>query len=149
MNFMFDTNAFDKAIENLDEIKSIKNNNNFYMTYVQEQELMDIPETKRAKMLSIFSMIKETNIQKIPTNVFLLNHTPIGSGRLGNGKVYEELLNEGKTNVNDALIGETAVTEGYVLVTNDKQLYNKLLKYDIKVMTFEEFLSQTSNNAPS
>lgn len=38
MNFMFDTNAFDKAIENLDEIKSIKNNNNFYMTYVQEQE---------------------------------------------------------------------------------------------------------------
>lgn len=149
MNFMFDTNAFDKAMENLDEIESIKNNNNFYMTYVQEQELMDIPETKRAKMLNIFNMIKETNIQKIPTTVFLLNHTPIGSGRLGNGNVYDELLNEGKTNVNDALIGETAVTEGYDLVTNDKQLYNKLLKYDIRVMTFEDFLSQISNNAPS
>lgn len=112
------------------------------MTYVQEQELMDIPEIKRAKMLSIFSMIKEENIKKIPTTTFILNHTPIGSGGLGNGKVYEKLLNEGKTNVNDALIGETAVTKGYTLVTNDKQLYNKLLKYDIRVMTFEEFLSQ-------
>lgn len=149
MDFMFDTNAFDKAIENLEVLDKLKNNNKFYMTYVQEQELLSIPQDKRDKMLSIFSMIEVMDIQKIPTSIFLLNHTPIGSGKIGNGEVYDELLNEGKTNVDDALIGETAITEGCVLVTNDKQLYNKLLKYDIRVMTFEEFLAQLSNNAPS
>lgn len=51
-------------------------------------------------------------------------------------------MNADKTNVNDALIGETAATEGYALVTNDKQLHNKLLKYDIKVMTFEKFIAE-------
>ena len=34
------------------------------MTYVQEQELLSIPQDKRDKMLSIFSMIEVMDIQK-------------------------------------------------------------------------------------
>lgn len=142
MDIMFDSNAFDKAIDNLDEIKEISKKNNFFMTYVQEQELYNIPQDKYKKMKEIFKMINETGVRNVPTTIFLLNRTPLGSGKLGNGKIYKELLNADKTNVNDALIGETAVTEGYALVTNDKQLHNKLLKYDIKVMTFEKFIAE-------
>lgn len=71
-----------------------------------------------------------------------MNHTPLGEGKLGSGKVYNELLNASKNNKEDAIIGDTSVNEGYTLVTNDDQLYNKMSSHDYKVLKFEDFLEQ-------
>lgn len=142
MDIMFDSNAFDNLKDNLEVILNSKKNNKYYMTYVQERELKDIPKEKEQKMNDIFMSIEALKVKKEASSVFIIGHTPIGSGRLGNGKIYEELLNESKNNVNDAIIGETAISYGFDLVTNDGQLYNKVKKYGIKAMTFDEFLNE-------
>ena len=140
MDIMFDTNAFDYLKENLEVITNSQYENNYYMTYVQEKELKKMALKKENKLEEIFESVKKIDVKKEPVSVFLVGHTPLGQGRVGPGKVYDELLNDSKNNVEDAIIGEAAISYGHSLVTDDKQLYRKVEKYNINVMTFKEFL---------
>ncbi|MCO8287259.1 hypothetical protein [Tetragenococcus halophilus] len=142
MDIMFDTNAFDKVIANFDIVINSSRENQYYITYVQKKELDKIPSIKQEKKDRLFEVIEELNVKKTLSSSFILNHTPLGEGKLGSGKVYNELLNASKNNKEDAIIGDTSVNEGYTLVTNDDQLYNKMSSHDYKVLKFEDFLEQ-------
>lgn len=91
---MFDTNSFDKLIEDLDVVINSDKKNRYYITYVQKQELDNIPSIKKEKKDCLLKMVTILNIKQTLSTVFVLNSTPIGSGKLGNGKVFNELLNE-------------------------------------------------------
>lgn len=142
MDIMFDTNSFDKLVEDLDVVINSDKKNRYYITYVQKQELDNIPSIKKEKKDCLLKMVTILNIEQTLSSVFVLNSTPIGSGKLGDGKVFNELLNESGNNREDAIIGDTSVNENCTLVTNDNQLYNKMISYNYKVLKFEEFLKQ-------
>lgn len=76
----------------------------------------------------------------VPTAVVM------GHGRLGlcafadeNDTTYEDLLNESKNNVHDAMIGYAAKREGCLLITNDGRFGKKLRRNGIETISFEEF----------
>lgn len=140
MKLMFDTNTFDKMLlSSIDKMLSCEEHD-YYITSIQIEELGNIPDTK-----------KEQRIQNLISLCMLRAHllyTPavIGATRIGlsvladENDAYESLLNENKSNINDAIIGSTAKRENCTVVTNDGRFARKLKANDIPAITFEEFV---------
>lgn len=63
--------------------------------------------------------------ERIADSVFVLNHTPLGEGRLGSGEVFHQ--HRGESNkIDDAVIADTAALDADVFVSNDKRARNRL-----------------------
>lgn len=60
----------------------------------------------------------------------------------GNGKAYNLILNENFSNIRDSIIADTAVTNGLTLITNDKDLLNKMKNGNFNAISFDKILSQ-------
>ncbi|MDU0328952.1 type II toxin-antitoxin system VapC family toxin [Paenibacillus barengoltzii] len=139
---MFDSNVFDKLPEFIDRVKnSAGSQYEYYITSIQVEELCEIPDDKQNIRKTNILMLVELRAKLVPISVFILNgRTRLGYARLGNGEVYRKILNDKKTNIDDAVIADTAVYEGCTLVTQDKDLYKKMKNNNYDVMYLEEFL---------
>ena len=137
---MFDTNAFDKLLNVLDVFRSNANNFDFYITAIQVEELAKINDIKCETRIKNFLALCELRAILVPTS-FVFDHTRLGFACFSDSSdnTYELLLNENKSDVNDALIGETAKREKCTLITDDTKFIKKLCKVDIPTMTFQEF----------
>lgn len=143
---MFDSNAFDKLIDILDELRDNIGKFDFYITAIQIEELANIPDTNKEKRICNFLAFCEMRAKLVPVS-FVFDHSRLGFCCFGdeNDDTYSLLLNENKTNVNDALIGEAAKREECILVTDDVKFSKKLKKLNIPFITFEEFKQKLSN----
>jgi len=139
---MFDSNVFDKLPEFIDRVKnSAGSQYEYYITSIQVEELCEIPDDKQNIRKTNILMLVELRAKLVPISVFILNgRTRLGYARLGNWEVYRKILNDKKTNIDDAVIADTAVYEGCTLVTQDKDLYKKMKNNNYDVMYLEEFL---------
>ena len=75
----------------------------------------------------------------IPTESFVLGYTRLGYGKLGTAGYYEKLLNEKKTNIKDSIIGDTAIKNKFIIVTEDKGFTKKVKVLGGVTITPKEF----------
>jgi predicted nucleic acid-binding protein len=138
---MFDTNAFDRLPEVIGLIRESAKPYEYYITTIQIDELCEIPDSKLSIRKRNILMLADLRAHLVPLSVFILNgRVHLGYARLGNGKVYREILNKNKSNIEDAAIADTAVYEGCILITNDDDLYCRVVKHGYQAMKFDDFI---------
>jgi predicted nucleic acid-binding protein len=126
--YMFDTNIFGQILKKMPEPeRMLKSPNEFFVTHIQRDELNASPDWIKEKLLTVFQVVPQQNIA---TTSVIVGFSRVGGAKIGNGAVYESILvqldkvkpMEQDNNIKDALIGETAVKNEIVLITNDKAL---------------------------
>ena len=148
-NIMFDTNAFDRLLEGAIPLeliqKSLSLGYRYFITHIQTDEVSDIPDEKKEKRHKMVLFLSAVAPSLIPTESTALDVSRWGFAKLGDAKLYKELLNESKNNVKDALIGETAIKNNFILVTENNEFKSKVEKLGgtaLKVNEFNEKLTK-------
>lgn len=140
---MFDCNSFSKLLELNDWqafLSKAREKYELCVASIQVEELAQIPDSKMECRIRHILCLCEMKATVVSTSVVM------GYGRLGfcaftdeNDTTYEDLLNENRSNVHDAMIGDAAKREGCLLITNDGRFIKKLRRNGIDTMSFEEF----------
>ncbi|GAH03750.1 unnamed protein product, partial [marine sediment metagenome] len=144
--FMFDTNIFGHILDNKILVENFPKNLNFFITPIQLYELKKTRDQNRRKMLlTIFNKIDQENI---PTESTVLGVSKLGYSKLSRkNNLYEKIKSDldekvlKQNNIQDALIAETAIKNGLILVTNDGDLLEVTQKYNGEVSNLKDFLS--------
>ncbi len=139
---MFDTNAFtaliNSSIDWLAFFKNPKNEIEFVITSIQVEELAKISDVE--KRIQHFLCLCSMNARLIfPVGVFGYTRFELSIFGGEEDSIYDSLLNKGKSNVCDAIIGATAYREKCILITDDKRFRRELISNGISTKTFEEF----------
>lgn len=146
MEVLLDNNAIDKLSKNIDIIKTHTETRFFICRETVEEVSNNKSYNPTYNIISLLQL----GVSYAKNAVFVLGHSKLdGHSKFSDrttSTIYKNMLNENRSNVADAIIATTAIKNNYTLITNDKKLYNKMQKYNYKVMTFEEFLEFISNN---
>lgn len=86
-------------------------------------------------------MLADLRAKLVPISVFPFGKARLGYARLGNGEVYRKILNQNKSNTNDAILADTAVHEGCILITEDKDLYKRMVDNGYNALFLTDFLN--------
>jgi len=137
---IFDSNIYDLIANGNLNINLLSDKNEefeFYITHIQTDEINKCPdEDKRAKL--ILFMTKLSPIV-IPTNSFILGLSRLGEAKLGDAKLLEEIRKENLRHTRDALIGEVAIKNNFILITEDIRLKNKINSLNGNAINLNEF----------
>lgn len=140
---MFDTNIFTRILE-MDMDLPRKNTHQYFITHIQHDELRATRnKQKRESLLKIFKTITQ---KSMPTESAIWGVFRWGRAKWGVGKFHHRILKElekrkpqDKGNVKDALIGETAIVNSIVLVTDDGDLQASVIKLGGQAIDFATF----------
>lgn len=141
---MFDSNAFSSLLNSEFDWTSFFAHCNkqydFYVTAVQIEELAEISDKNKETRIRHLLCLCEMRA-KMVTTTLVLGYSRFGFSSFGDegDPTYESLLNENRSNVCDAMIGEAAKRENCILITDDKRFTVKLHANGILTMTFKEF----------
>ncbi|TET39220.1 MAG: hypothetical protein E3J72_00835 [Planctomycetota bacterium] len=142
--FMFDTNIFDKILESKIEIADLPSDGKFFVTHIQEDEINKIsaPEKqeKKHRLTELFNVIPDENIA---TTSAVVGVSRIGGSRIsGKSELRTELhaANKGKGKIKDTLIGETAIKNDCILVTEDVNFRDAMIKVGGRVIAYTELV---------
>jgi len=170
---MFDTNVFNRISDGIVPLDALTGRVKAIATHIQRDEIGRTKDEARRKSLeSVFSTVTHTNVPTASTvvGVSRIGKARIGGERIvptesavwdvsawdqakwsANDNLYTPIkadldaLNKGKkNNVEDALIAETAIKDGYVLVTDDEHLAAVAKKYRSKCLSVEELWQRIS-----
>lgn len=143
--FIFDTNAFNEAIDSNVDPSRLSCRGALYVTHVQLDEIQATKKLdRRDALLKVFHAIDQ---EPVPTSAAVWGVSKWGGAEWGNaGGDYDGMLrrlnrlNGGKkNNVRDILIAVTALKREFTLVTDDKDLATVLEEFGGKVESFDEF----------
>ncbi|MFA6530562.1 MAG: PIN domain-containing protein, partial [Candidatus Micrarchaeia archaeon] len=140
---LFDSNSIDKiadetlSIDTLERSKAI--GYAYYITHVQSDEISNTPDSKQEKRRLLTLFLAKVAPTIIPTESFVLGTSRLGHAKLGDAKILEELRKGKWKNTNDALIGETAIKNNMLLITNDEDFKKRVLALGGKALTCLEF----------
>jgi len=157
---MFDTNIFNKLLDENFDLSQLDDQGNFFTTHIQQDEMDAAPKADRKeKLREIFKEVSSQNtdpnsyIPKVGDHNFRTNScvsdiSRVNAAKLGDGITYLKLLslldadkpNQHDNNIKDALIGETALKSGLTLVTNDDSLLTRIKELGGNAITFGEFI---------
>ena len=137
---IFDSNIYDLIADgslNINLLSEKKEDFEFYITHIQIDEINKCPdEDKRARLFLFKSKLSPI---VIPTESIILGTSRLGEARFGDGKILEKIRKENLNHTQDALIGETAIKNNLLLVTEDNQLKKKAISLNGKAINLEEF----------
>lgn len=137
MDLMFDSNVFDELVSgnlslDLFESKSIK----VYVTHIQIDQINKCTNIEKRAKLFLFMI--QAKPEKVATESFIFGHSRLGFAKLGGGGMIEILKAGNLKNTDDALIGETAIRNNLILITNDIDFRKKVMKLGGTVMNTQE-----------
>lgn len=166
-NCMFDTNVFNRILDDVISLQSLANYITAHATHIQRDEINNTSDPGwRAALAQVFVDVVAVSI---PTNSLVLGVSRMGEAQLGGDRVVPtasavwdasrwdhtswaaddnlysalksdlDILNRSKpNNVHDALIAETSAKSGYVLVTDDADLAVVAKRYGGKCLSVRE-----------
>lgn len=142
MKLIFDSNVFDEFISGVLDINFIKEKKwEVYITHIQIDEINNCGNSERRALL--FNFMLEIRPFKSPTESFIIGTSRIGSAKLsGNDDIFEKLKAENPKHINDALIGETAIKNDLILITNDLKLKKKVIELGGNSLTVDELINE-------
>lgn len=137
---ILDSNIYDLIASgnlSIDLLSEKKEDFEFYITHIQIDEINKCPdEDKRSKLFLFMSKLSPI---VIPTESFILGKSRLGEARLGDAEILEEIRKENLNHTEDAIIGETAIKNNLVLITEDIKLKNKINSLNGNSMDLKEF----------
>jgi rRNA-processing protein FCF1 len=120
---------------------SLPSDGEFAITHIQVDEINKTKDEERRARLLI--MQAALHCRLLPTETLVLSISRLGQAKLGDGKLLTvikaelDMLNGGKgNNIRDALIAESAIANGYTLLTADQDLRSATEKHGGKVIFF-------------
>ena len=125
MSFLLDTNIFNHVIEGKVSIDDLPIDFPIIVTCLQRDEIMKCPDPlKRSHMLGLLKTI--VNVE-VPLEIVLSEVSRPDQVRVESDAIYNKTLNEllkygkrkNKANEHDSLIGEVAIKNQFILITND------------------------------
>jgi hypothetical protein len=142
--FMFDTNIFGKIKRMQMPHSLLTDKHEYFITHIQNDELNGASSRIKNILLAVFQVIPQ---HPIPTETTVLGFYRLGHSKLGDAKLYELILGELNVkkpcepdhNIRDALIGETAIMNKTILVTDDKALLDSVERHGGRAMSFDSF----------
>lgn len=140
--YIFDTNIFDDMVDWKLELSDIVNCKKveIYVTHIQIDEINKCSDVDRRARLNIF-MVKIRPIL-ISTSSAAYDISRYDESKFGDGIIFNKIKKGNINQVEDALIGETAIKEEIVLVTNDKRLKNIVIKLGGDAIFLDDFIER-------
>jgi len=143
--YIFDTNIFDDVVSDKLKISDIVKYKNYkkveiYVTHIQIDEINKCSDVDKRARLNMF-MVKIRPIL-ISTSSCAYDVSRYDMSKYGDGIIFNKIKSGNINHVKDALIGETAIKEGIILVTNDKRLRNKVIELGGKALFLNEFIER-------
>ena len=149
--FMFDTNIFNKILNDEIDLSKLPRKFNYYVTYIQQDELNATKDRQRKKgLLKIFKKLKK---EDLPTESLVLDVSRLDYAKLSDGKLYNKLLlklkeldkkngkkKTWKNQVGDVLVAETCIKNDLILVSEDKILRKVVQIFGGKAISLKQFL---------
>lgn len=145
--FMFDTNVFNRILDDKIDVGSLPGGKPYYITHIQRNEIENTknPE-RRTALLNTFHSVDKA---QVPTESSYWGISEWGAAKWSaeDGvieKIIEKLNTKNNSKENnglDALISETALKNKYVLVTDDSHLREVMQEMGGNAVNFQEFLS--------
>lgn len=132
--FMFDTNIFGKILKMNSPSNLLVGKHQYFIIHIQKDELETLNNERiRDRLMSAFRLVPQT---LLPTESAIIGISRADMTKVGGGLVYTHIFEElskrkpeqRENNSKDALIAETALKNGFVLVTDDKALKEVVLK---------------------
>ncbi len=140
--FMFDSNIYDKLPEIIEKINSSKNEYEFYITTIQIEELSKIPDSKQSIRERNLLMLAMLRPKLVPLNTAIYDKCRYDLVKYDEGQAYEKILKKTGSNINDALIADTAIANSCTLVTDDNADFcQRVKKKGYQALTYSEFFN--------
>jgi predicted nuclease of predicted toxin-antitoxin system len=168
---MFDTRAFNLILDESVPVQLLRDRVFAHATHIQRDEINNTKDAKRrAALAQIFEDVVAASVptDSLVVGVSRLGEARVGGDRIvpttsavwgvsrwgqsswsASDNLYSSLkadldkLNKSKrNNVQDALIAETSIKGGYVLITDDTDLIEVTKRYGGKCLSLEELLQQ-------
>lgn len=167
---MFDTNIFNRILDDQLPLEKITANAEVYATHIQRDEIQNTADKNRREAL--LKVFHELTSKSVPTASTVADISRADESKVGGSRViptesavwdvsrwdeakwsngYDlytpirtdlDIINcDKKNNPHDALIAETAIDNNFVLVTEDADLARVASRYGAKCATLTEFLS--------
>jgi rRNA-processing protein FCF1 len=141
--YIFDTNIFDDIISEKLKVSDIIKYENYkkveiYITHIQIDEINRCSDVDKRARLNIF-MVKIRPIL-IPTTSAAYDVSRYDESKFGDGIIFNKIKKGNIKHVEDALIGETAIKEGIILVTNDRRLKKMVIELGGNALFLNEFI---------
>lgn len=143
---LFDNNAIDTILDNFNLFKKLSKFYSYFASPTILEELATIPDDKKEKRIKNIISMFQLNFKLINDSVFIIGHSRLNCACLGNGYIYNKILNKSKNNIKDAIIADTATINKCILYTNDLRLYNKMKKLNLNVINLEELKKVENTN---
>jgi len=169
-SYMFDTNVFNRILDGVISVQALAGRVVAYATHIQRDELNNTMNSKRrAELAQVFvdvvaasvpteslvlgvSRLGEAKLsgeRVVPTESAVYGVSRYGSAKYGaEDSLYPALkesldgVNRQKSNnVHDALIAETSIKGGHVLVTDDADLAAVTKRYGARCISVAELLA--------
>lgn len=161
---MFDTNVFNRLLDGVVPLSALSGRVTAHATHIQRDEISNTTDPdRRRELLQIFGELLDstTPTSSLLVGVSRVGEARVGGGRFlpthsavwgvsswdnatwsSDASLYERIkadldaLNKGKkNNPQDALIAETSIVEGHILITDDGDLATVTEKYNGKCLT--------------
>lgn len=125
--YVIDTNVFNWLVDGSITMDTLPSDREYVATHVQIDEINATKDVDRRAQL--FLKFAEVRPRVVSTESSIWGVTRWGHGAWGSGEQYERILsaldaknNSKKNNIQDSLIAEVALANGYTLITADKHL---------------------------
>lgn len=124
---MFDTVIFNRIVDGFLDVSVLIGKVDVYVTHIQRDELNATSNAKRRELLQ--KTFHEVSAKTVPTESAIFGVSRFDEARFGaeDGlylkiKVVLDAKKLKQNNIQDALIAETAIVNGFTLVTDDRHL---------------------------
>lgn len=142
MSYVVDTNIFNNLVDGTINVADLPSDSPFVATHIQIDEINNTKDSERRARL--FLMFAEVRPEIVPTESFVLDVSRLDYGKLSDDVLFDKLkqeldaLNKSKSNnVQDVLIAEVAIVNGFTLLTSDRHLAEVVEKQGGKVVHFK------------
>ena len=113
-----------------------KNKLEIYVTHVQTDELMKCEDTNKRQLIAL--LLTKLTLRTIATESTILGVSRLGECKLTDDDLAKKLKGN-TTKWNDALIGEVAIKQNLILITEDMGLQKRVNSNRGKSLNLEEF----------
>jgi hypothetical protein len=150
--YVVDTYVFNWLADSSIKRASLPSDGGFAITHIQVDEINKTKDEERRARL--FLLMQTLHCELLPTQTFVFDVSRVDQAKPGDGRLFTSLktqldgLNKGKkSNSRDALIAETTIANGYVLLTADRDLRLATVKHGGKVVFFARRQRRTPSTA--
>ena len=139
---MFDTNISNHVLDRQIDTGLFNKRYHYYTTHVQDDEVCATKDPLRR--VNLKALIENTT--QVPTESTVIGISRIEMCKISDGDLYKRLVDElnrlerKDNNPKDALIAETAIKNGHILVSDDHNLREATMKMGGRAKSLDEFL---------